>query len=262
VRFDGRVVIVTGAGRGIGRAYTELLASLGAEVVSNDIDAFDGVTHVGDVSDPVVAESLVQSALDRHGQLDALVNNAGNVIWATMPGADADNLDAHLRVHVHGTFNTVRAAWPHMAAAGSGRVVNTTSSGVFGLKGNVGYATAKGAVIGMTRTLAVEGADAGIKVNAVAPAAATRLGGNTDDPNMAPHLVAPLVAYLAHADCPVTGQIYTAGAGRFARLFIASTQGAVTADPVADWEHINDEADYFVPADLMAWSAEFLKHLS
>jgi NAD(P)-dependent dehydrogenase (short-subunit alcohol dehydrogenase family) len=261
VRFDGRVVVITGAGRGIGRAYAELLASLGADLITNDIDELDGVTHPGDVSDPAFAPDLIQRAYDAFGRIDALINNAGTVKWATMPDVDAENLAAHIAVHVNGTFNTVRAAWPHMAAQGYGRIVNTTSSGVFGLRGNLGYATAKGAVIGMTRTLAVEGADVGIKVNAVAPAAATRLGGNVDDPNMSPHLVAPLVAHLAHDDCPVTGQIYTAGAGRFARLFVASTEGAVTDDVVGDWKAINDETNYFVPADLMDWSARFLRHL-
>jgi NAD(P)-dependent dehydrogenase (short-subunit alcohol dehydrogenase family) len=257
LNFDGRVVVITGAGRGIGRAYATLLRELGADVIANDIDALDGVTHVGDVSDPAYAQSL----LDERDRVDALINNAGNVQWATMPDIDGDNLAAHLAAHVHGTFNTVRAAWPHMAARGYGRIVNTTSTGALGLRGNLGYATAKGAVIGMTRTLAVEGAGVGIKVNAVAPVAATRLGGDVDDPNMSPALVAPLVAYLASEECPVSGEMYTAGAGRVARLFLASTQGAVTADVPADWDAINDETDYFVPADLLAWSSEFLRHL-
>ncbi|HVV37262.1 MAG TPA: SDR family NAD(P)-dependent oxidoreductase [Acidimicrobiales bacterium] len=257
MRFDGRVVIVTGAGRGIGRAYAELFRALGAEVVANDIDEVEGVTHVGDVSDPAYAQQLV----DTHDRVDALVNNAGNVQWATMPDVDAANLDAHLRVHVHGTFNTISAAWPRMVAAAYGRIVNTTSTGALGLKGNLGYATAKGAVIGMTRTLAVEGAPHGIKVNAVAPVAATRLGGDVDDPNMAPARVAPMAAYLASEDCPVSGQIYTAGAGRFARLFVGSTPGVVADDVESNWQQINDATGYTIPADLMEWSAEYLRHL-
>jgi NAD(P)-dependent dehydrogenase (short-subunit alcohol dehydrogenase family) len=258
VRFDERVVIVTGAGRGIGRAYAQLLTELGAAVVANDIDDLDGVTHVGDIADAAFARQLVEA----HERVDAIVNNAGNVAWATMPDVDAANLEAHWRVHVLGAFNLIHAAWPHMTAAGYGRIVNTTSTGALGLRGNLGYATAKAAVIGMTRTIAIEGAPVGIKVNAIAPVAATRLGGDTDDPKLDPALVAPMAAYLAHEDCPVTGQIYTAGAGRFARLFIGSTQGAVTDDIAADWKQINDDANSFIPADLLEWSAEFLRHLS
>lgn len=226
----------------------------------NDRDELDGVTHPGDVADPAVAQGLVDAALSSHGRVDALINNAGNMAWATMPEVDLAALELHLRVHVVGSFNTIHAAWPHMVAAGYGRVVNTTSAGVFGLKGNLAYATAKGALIGMTRTLAVEGAAHDIKVNAVAPAAATRLGGDVDDPAMAPELAAPMVAQLAHADCPVSGEMYTAGGGRFARLFLASTDGAVTDDVVGAWDAINDEAGYFVPTDLMDWSATYLRH--
>ena len=258
MRFDGRVVVITGAGRGIGRAYAALLRELGAIVVANDVDELDGVTHLGDVADPEFARQLVES----HGRVDAVINNAGTVQWATMPDVDAANLESQWRVHVVGAFNVISAAWPYMRDNNYGRIVNTTSTGALGLAGNLGYATAKGAVIGMTRTLAVEGAPHNIKVNAVAPAAATRLGGDTNDPNMAPALVAPLVAYLASEACPVSGEVYTAGGGRFARLFIGSTQGVVTDDVESNWKDINDETDYFVPADLMAWSAEFLRHLS
>jgi NAD(P)-dependent dehydrogenase (short-subunit alcohol dehydrogenase family) len=143
---------------------------------------------------------------------------------------------------------------------------------MFGLPQNLSYATAKAAVIGMTRSLTTAGAAHGIKVNLVAPAAFTRMAGQAPDegaPQMSPDLVAPMVAYLAHEDCPVSGEIYAAGAGRFARIFIASTNGYVDADPeptiedVADnWTAINDESGYYVPTDLTSWSAAFLSHLS
>ena len=296
--FDGRVAVVTGAGRGIGRAYAHLLADLGAAVVVNDLggsmggDGSDagpaaavvaeivaaGGTAVADTSDVATvagAEALVARAVDDLGGIDVLVNNAGIMRWAALPEADADHLDAHLAVHVAGSFNTTRAAWPHMVEAGYGRIVMTTSSGMFGLPGNLAYATAKGGVVGMMRSLATAGRKLGIRVNCIAPAAYTRMAGTGDDPAdddpmatlMAPELVAPMVAFLAHESCPVSGEIYTAGAGRFARIFVASTEGYLhaagppsVADVAAHWDAINDESGYFVPVDLMDWSARFTAH--
>jgi NAD(P)-dependent dehydrogenase (short-subunit alcohol dehydrogenase family) len=241
-----------------------------AGVVAEIIAA--GGTAVADDSDISVHDgggAVIERALLEFGRIDILVNNAGIVRWAGMPEVDADNLESHLAVHVGGSFHTVRAAWPHMAEQGYGRIVMTTSSGVFGLPMNTSYATAKGAVIGLTRSLATAGAKKGIKVNALAPAAMTRMAGpapDDADATMAPELVAPMVAYLAHEDCLVTGEIYAAGAGRFARIFLASTPGYVNAaatpeDIAAHWAEINDETGYAVPASLMAWSAGFLAHL-
>jgi NAD(P)-dependent dehydrogenase (short-subunit alcohol dehydrogenase family) len=223
------------------------------------------VTDTSDVSTVEGAEALVGGAVERFGRIDVLVNNAGNVLWAGPADADDANLLAHLDVHVRGAFHTTRAAWPHMVEAGYGRIVQTTSTGMLGLPTNLSYATAKGGVLGMTRSLAVAGRRKGIKVNAIAPAAATRMGGG-DEVKLDPALVAPLVAYLAHEDCPVSGEVYTAGAGRFARLFLATTEGwvdpaATVEDVAAHWADINDETDYDVPGDLMAWSARFLSHL-
>ena len=232
----------------------------------NDVDALDGVTHVGDVSSAEDAERLVAAVVEEHGRIDVVVNNAGMMAWAGFPDADEDNLDAHLAVHVRGSFLVTRAAWPHMVEQCYGRVVMTTSTGMLGLPGNVSYATAKGGVIGLTRALAFAGRKHGIKVNAIAPAATTRLAAGAKGPDMPPELVAPMAAFLAHEACPVSGEIYTAGAGRFARLFIGSTPGYVATEPTvedvaAHWAEINDESGYTVPADLQAWSAEFLKHL-
>jgi NAD(P)-dependent dehydrogenase (short-subunit alcohol dehydrogenase family) len=295
-RFDGRVAVVTGSGRGIGRAYAALLARRGARVLVNDLGgSIDGagadaapaegtvaeivgaggtaIADGHDVSTVTGAQALVETAVAQFGRLDILINNAGIVRWGGFPEADAENLARHLAVHVGGSFNTTRAAWPHMVEQGYGRIVMTTSTGMFGLPANLSYATAKAAVIGLTRSLTTAGRAHGITVNLIAPAALTRMAGQprgADDgsPEMSPDLVAPMVAFLAHEACPVSGEIYTAGAGRFARLFIASTPGYVqvapapTVETVAEhWATINDETGYDVPTDLGAWSAAFMAHL-
>ena len=200
------------------------------------------------------AQALVDAAVERFGRVDILINNAGIIRWAGFPEADADNLAQHLAVHVGGSFNTTRAAWPHMVEQGYGRIVMTTSTGMFGLLENLSYATAKAGVIGLTRSLTTEGAAHGIKVNLIAPAAMTRMAGRSADETdaldtadasasaaMAPDLVAPMVAFLAHEDCPVSGEIYAAGAGRFARIFIASTEGYVHAAPPPTIEDVARE---------------------
>ncbi len=297
LRFDGRVAVVTGAGRGIGRAYARLLAARGAAVVVNDLGGSMGgqgadagpatevvgeITTAGgqavadthDVSNPAGGQALVDTALDRFGRVDIVVTNAGIMRWAGLPKLDADALEAHLAVHVGGTFHPVRAAWSHLVDQGYGRIVMTSSAGVFGLPNNTAYATAKAGVIGLARSTARTGAAHGIKVNVIAPAAWTRMAGVPEageaeaPPEMSPDLVAPMVAYLAHEDCPVTGEIYAAGSRRFSRLFLATTPGWVAPGPevriedvVEHWAAIGDESGYSVPTDLMAWSADFLSHL-
>ncbi len=289
--FEGRVAVVTGAGRGIGRAYAMLLAKRGASVVVNDLGgsmegsgadvepasavaaeiARAGGVAIADTSDVATAagaQAAVDAAVEHFGRLDILINNAGIMRWARFPDVDGDSLAAHLAVHVVGSFNTARAAWPHMVEQRYGRIVMTTSTGMLGLPGNTPYAAAKGAVIGLTRTLATEGRSHGIKVNLIAPAATTRMAGSgSGSPEMSPDLVAPMAAFLSHEACPVSGEIYAAGAGRFARIFIASTEGYVsgsepTVEDVAEnWATINDESGYYVPTGLTDWSARFIAHL-
>ena len=298
--FEGQVAVVTGAGRGLGRAYAHLLAGRGASVVVNDLGGSMGgtgtdaapasgvateitsaggsaVADTSDVASVEGAETLIGAAITRFGRIDVLVNNAGIMRWAGLPEADADNLARHLAVHVGGSFNTVRAAWTHMVDQSYGRIVMTTSTGMFGLPDNISYAAAKGAVIGLARSLATAGAAHGIRVNCIAPAAFTRMAGKTEgtasaDTNpraaqMGPELVSPMVGLLAHESCPVTGEVLVAGAGHFARLVLAVTEGYVhqgepTIEDVSKhWAQICDTGNLSVPTDLMDWSRGFLRHL-
>ena len=302
--FEGRVAVVTGAGRGIGRAYALLLAERGAHVVVNDLggsiegDGNDSepatsvakeivenggsaIANANNIASAKDAERLVASAVDTFGRIDILINNAGIMRWAAMPNIEPADLAAHLDVHVCGTFNTVRAAWPHMQQQQYGRIINTTSAGMLGLPNNLAYATAKGATVGLTRSLATAGRKYNILANLIAPAAVTRMAGpaGETDPTgtpMDPAMVAPLVAYLAHETCPVTGEMYAAGAGRFSRMFIALTEGYLhtpenshgmesrpTIETVANqWAAINDDTRHTIPTDLISWSKTFTSHLN
>ena len=299
-RFDGRVAVVTGAGRGIGRGYATLLAMRGAKVVVNDLggsrsgvgadvgparSVVDEIVAAGgvaiadtnDVSTESGASAIIDAAVSEFGRIDIVVNNAGIIRWADLPVADLAGLQSTLDVHLIGSFNVSRAAWPHMVEQKYGRIVMTTSTGMLGLPGNLAYAAAKAGLIGLARNMRLSGAEHGIITNLIAPVAYTRMGGaSSADPSaadtpplMAPSMVAPLVAYLCHEDCPVSGEIYVAGGGRFSRLFIASTHGYVqtdrdpTPEDIAEhWAAINDETGYSVPMDLPAWAAEHLRHMT
>lgn len=302
LRFDGRVAAVTGAGRGIGRAYALLLGQLGAKVVVNDlggstlgrgqdtgpadevvrqIQAAGGTAaaNYGDVSTVDGGTSVIDTAVEEFGAIDIVVNNAGNMVWGSLPDATAETVEAHWAVHVRGSFNTLHAAWPYFLEKDYGRAVLTTSVGMFGLPGNIGYAIAKASMIGMAKSLTVGRRGANININCIAPNAVTRLGARTAAdqaaqeamaPVMDPALVAPMVAYLVHESCNVSGEAYVAGAGRFARLFVGVTPGylhpglaGVTVDDVAaNWAAINDEAGYYVPGTLMDWAGHYMAHLS
>jgi NAD(P)-dependent dehydrogenase (short-subunit alcohol dehydrogenase family) len=291
IRFDGRTAIVTGAGRGIGRAHALLLAERGARVVVNDL----GSANSGDGSDPGPAERvaatiraaggdavadasdiasaegaarLVSRALDAYGGVDVLVNNAGIFTPGTFPALTLAELRHYFDVHVGGTFNVTRECWPHMAEAGYGRIVMTTSHGILGSPALIAYGTAKGGVFALARALAVTGQDLGITVNSMAPIAATRLAGGNDDgtsgegvlDGSAPTLVSPLVMLLCHESCTVSGETFLSGGRRHARLFVAETEGyvhpeaEVTPEVVAGhWGQIMDTADQYIPADTDAW---------
>ena len=294
LRFDGEVALVTGAGHGLGRAHALLLASRGAAVVVNDLgsptmggqDADAGpaeavaaeirdaggiaVANVDSVTTREGAERMVRRALDEFDRLDIVVNNAGIIRNRTFANIGEYEFEPVLDVHVKGAFFVTRPAYEHMRERGYGRIVNTSSgSGLFGSFGQSAYAAAKAAIMGFTKTLALEGARYGINVNAIAPGALTRMTGDVlgdDSPTadllglsgpdleaqMGPHQVAPVVAYLCHRSCSLTGETLSAAGGRVGRAFVATTPGVyndeLTPEVVAsEIETILDETGYLVP---------------
>jgi NAD(P)-dependent dehydrogenase (short-subunit alcohol dehydrogenase family) len=252
LRFDDRVAVVTGAGRGLGRAYAQLLAARGAKVLVNDVGgALDGdgidtgpaeqvVGEIAAAGGEAVAcsasvatreggEAIIKTALEHFGTIDILVHNAGNVRRGSLKDMSYEDFDAVLDVHLRGAFHVVRPAFPVMCEAGYGRIVLTSSiGGLYGNHGVANYAAAKAGVIGLSNVAALEGAGDGVRCNVIVPAALTRMADGIDTsayPPMGADLVAPVVGWLAHESCSVTGELFIALAGRVARAVIAESQG-------------------------------------
>jgi NAD(P)-dependent dehydrogenase (short-subunit alcohol dehydrogenase family) len=277
--FENRVAVITGAGGGLGREHALLLASRGAQIVVNDLGgSVDGsgssdgpaakvvkeITDAGgvavadahSVSTPEGGQGIIQTALDAFGRVDIVINNAGILRDKTFHNMTPDMVDAVLDVHLKGAFNVTRAAWPAMREQSYGRVINTSSnSGILGNFGQANYGAAKMGLVGFSRVLAAEGAKYNIKVNALAPIARTRMTEDLLGPaaeKLDPKFVSPVVAWLAHEDCPVSGEIYSAAGGRVARFFIGMTEGyfnpELSLEDVRDhFEQIRNPEGYTIP---------------
>ncbi|MCB9587327.1 MAG: SDR family oxidoreductase [Polyangiaceae bacterium] len=294
IRFDNRVAIVTGAGGGLGRSHAMLLASRGAKVVVNDLGgSFDGTGSGHNMADKVVeeikaaggeavasydgvdtfegAEKIVATAKDAFGKVDIVINNAGILRDVSFVKMTLEDWDKVLKVHLTGTMNVTKAAWGLLRDNKYGRVINTTSAaGLYGNFGQANYSAAKLGIVGLGKTLALEGAKYDIKVNTIAPIAKSRMTETVMPPNvlekLLPEYVSPLVAYLASEGCSSTGETYAVGGGYISRVAVVEAGGVslkqhAPEDVASAWEKINDlsEAQPFENAMLAAGQA--MKHV-
>ena len=256
LRYDDRVAVITGGGRGLGRAYALLLASRGAKVVVNDpgvslkgdgidlgpaeevvheIKAAGGeaVASTASVATPEGGKEIVGAALEHFGRIDILIHNAGIVRRAPLAEMTYEDFELVLDVHLRGAFHVVRPAFPLMCKAGYGRIVLTSSiNGLYGNYKNANYSVAKAGTIGLSNVAALEGAEHNVKSNVILPAAVTRMSEGVDTsafPPMPPEMVAPVVGWLAHESCTITGEMLISAAGRVARAYVAESPGVYRA---------------------------------
>ena len=269
-----RVIVVTGAGGGLGREYALTLAKEGATVVVNDLGGARDVTGAGhsmadqvvteiteaggravanydSVADAEGAENIVKTALEEFGKIDGVVSNAGILRDGTFHKMTGEAWDSVLKVHLYGGYNVIRAAWPHFREQSYGRIVVATStSGLFGNFGQANYSAAKLGLVGLINTLAQEGAKYNIKANALAPIAATRMTEDILPPEvfqkLTPEYVAPVMAYLCTEEVPDSASVFIVGGGKVQRVALFQNKG-VTFDHVpsvdevaAQWSTIDD----------------------
>jgi NAD(P)-dependent dehydrogenase (short-subunit alcohol dehydrogenase family) len=268
-----RVAIITGAGRGLGRSHALAIASEGARVVVNDLDAdaarqtceeiettgSEAIWNRANVQEMTEVEEMVSQAISRWGQVDILVNNAGILRDRTFAKVDLPDFRLVLDVHLMGSVNCTRAVWQHMKVRGYGRVIFTTSSsGLYGNFGQSAYSASKMGLVGLMNTLALEGSRYGIHVNCIAPSAATQMTDPLFTPEdllvLEPRRVSPAVTALASEKAP-NKSIVLAGGGSFKLAEITMTQGIYLADDqldgarlLAQWDRLADRSGELVPS--------------
>ncbi|XP_008559784.1 peroxisomal multifunctional enzyme type 2 [Microplitis demolitor] len=274
LRFDGRVVVVTGAGAGLGRVYALLFASKGAKVVVNDLGSSRHGDGASRVADTVVTEiksqggqavanydnvldgdKIIKTAIDSFGRIDVLVNNAGilrDKSFARMSDADWDIIQ---NVHVKGAMRATKAAWPYFKQQKYGKIIFTSSnSGLYGNFGQANYSSAKMALVGLANTLAIEGQSSGINTNVIVPTAGSRLTEDIVPPDffqqLKPELIAPVVVWLCHENCTENGSIIESALGWAGKCHLIRSNGcilrksindSVTPEDVRDnWDKVTD----------------------
>lgn len=266
--LNGRVAIVTGAARGMGREIALALARRGTSIVVNDYGGGASSVKAGDIAvaqsvvDEITAlggnaiadgssvgtgesaQTIVDAAMSAFGRVDILVTNAGGNITTEVDALSDERVEAILRSNFTGGYMLLRKAWPIMREAGFGRIVNIMSGSLLGLHGRAAYASGKAAYFGLTSVAATEGEPFDIRVNGIWPTAKTRLMAGIDDPEMIammerypPHLVAEAVTYFCSPECRATGEFFDVGGGRVARIAIHDCEGfsdpALTAESLA-----------------------------